>query len=1105
VLHSYRRIAESDVRSVMGPAAGSRGVTGAEAVRVWLLGRFRVSVGSGTIQDDAWRRRKAAALMKLLALASDHRLHREQAMEMLWPNLGRKAASNNLRQAIHAARKALHPVTGSRYLDSENELLVLCPGGNLWVDMEAFEEAAAAARRERWPAAYRVAIELYAGDLLPEDRYEEWAESRRQELRRTYLALLSELAGIYEERGDHGSVAEALRKTIAEEPAYEEAHANLMRVYALLGDQTEALRQYELLVETLSRKLGTEPNAASRALREEIVTGRFPSQDARRLGHPSQESVDPLRHNLPMPRTSFVGLEREMLEVKRDLAMTQLLTLTGAGGSGKTRLALEVARSLVGIYPDGVWLVELAPLSEGNLVSQAVAGALGVQEQPGRPLTDTLVEALHGKEALLVLDNCEHLVEAVARLVNVLLDNSSKLRILATSRETLELKGEVVRPVPALSQPDPQYPPTAADLEGAESARLFVERATQREPSFTLTMQNVQAVSEICRRLDGIPLAIELAAARVGTLSVKQISERLQDSLRLLTSGGRMTVLRQRTLRGALDWSYDLLSKPERGLFGRLSVFAGGWTLEAAEAVASGESVEENKVLDLLSGLVNKSLVVANTTIEGEVRHRMLEPIRQYAREKLEESGEFEELQRRHATFFLALAEEGEPAFRGPAEGSWLDRLEAEHDNLRAALTWMLAQGGRGLALRLAAALTWFWVDRGHLSEGTNWSKRALVRGSAANESAKASALSGLGYILRAQDDFEGAELCLEEALALHEALRNPERVTETLYHLGWVKLFRGDARHAAALFEESLAAAEESGNQRVSPGVLNGLGWIACDGGNFERAQRLWAEALTMARERRSALGASDALINMGHTELVRGNREHANGLFEEALVLGQEVGNRYIVASGLKSLGIAATLGGDPIRAKALLKESLAIDAKMGSRIDIAEDLEGLAEAATALGEHLRAVQLWGAAATLHEAAAVSWTPKERLLHEPLLSAARSRLDVAVWETAFAEGKSMRMEQAIEYALGEKEDAPSALATLAPERPATSAQPVSLTRREQEIAVLVARGLTNRQIASKLSISEHTAATHVRRILKKLGLQSRSQIGSWLAEQRP
>jgi DNA-binding CsgD family transcriptional regulator len=301
------------------------------------------------------------------------------------------------------------------------------------------------------------------------------------------------------------------------------------------------------------------------------------------------------------------------------------------------------------------------------------------------------------------------------------------------------------------------------------------------------------------------------------------------------------------------------------------------------------------------------------------------------------------------------------------------------------------------------------------------------------------------------------------------------------------------------------LAAAEESGNQRVSPGVLNGLGWIACDGGNFERAQRLWAEALTMARERRSALGASDALINMGHTELVRGNREHANGLFEEALVLGQEVGNRYIVASGLKSLGIAATLGGDPIRAKALLKESLAIDAKMGSRIDIAEDLEGLAEAATALGEHLRAVQLWGAAATLHEAAAVSWTPKERLLHEPLLSAARSRLDVAVWETAFAEGKSMRMEQAIEYALGEKEDAPSALATLAPERPATSAQPVSLTRREQEIAVLVARGLTNRQIASKLSISEHTAATHVRRILKKLGLQSRSQIGSWLAEQRP
>ena len=393
-----------------------------EAVRVEMLGGFSVRVGSRAIGQSEWRLKKAAALTKLLALAPAHRLHREQVMESLWPHLESPAASNNLRRTLHAARKALDPAASSRYLASEQGRLVLCPEGELWVDVEAFEEAAEAARRECEPATYRAALELYGGELLPGDRYEEWAEDRRQGLRRLNLALLMELASIYEDRGEHEAAIEALTRVTEEEPAREEAHAGLMRLYALSGRQFEALKQYELLEVALFRELGTEPNASSRDLRKEIASGTLspPAGKTRPEADAAEASVG--EHNLPAPRTSFVGRHKEIVELKRALAMTQLLTLTGAGGSGKTRLALEVARDLVGGYQDGVWLVDLAPLSEGGLVPKAVAAAVGISEQPGRQITDTLLESMRDKEQLLVMDNCEHLTEAVARLVDALLD-----------------------------------------------------------------------------------------------------------------------------------------------------------------------------------------------------------------------------------------------------------------------------------------------------------------------------------------------------------------------------------------------------------------------------------------------------------------------------------------------------------------------------------------------------------------------------------------------------------------------------------------------------------------------------------------------------------
>jgi DNA-binding SARP family transcriptional activator len=552
-----------------------------------LLGGFRVSVGARTVEQNEWRLRKAAALIKLLALAPGHRLHREQAMDSLWPNLGRRAALNNLRQALYAARKVLDPVASPRYLSSEDEQLLLCPEGQLWVDAQAFEEAAETARRSQDPTDYRAAIVLYAGDLLPGDRYEEWAEIRRQGLRSMFLSLLVEMARLYQEREEFGPATEALKRALAEEPVSEEMHADLIRLYAHSGRPGEVLSQYERLRDALFGQLGREPGAAIRDLRDEIAAGRFESSHRRSSDLLEEAPVDVSKHNLPAQRTSFVGRERELAEVKRQLAITRLLTLTGAGGSGKTRLAVKVAKDLVGTYPDGVWLVELAPLLEEALLSQAVAEAMGVPEQPGRSPTDALVDALRGKRLLLVLDNCEHLIVAAAQLVDHLLACCPHLRVLATSREVLGVEGEAVRRVPPLSLPDVDGSPEAGELARYDAVRLFVDRAKLRLPDFEPTPRNAGAVAEICRRLEGIPLAIELAAARVGTLSVEQISERLKDSLRLLASGSKTAVPRQRTLRGTLDWSHNLLLEEERKLFARVSVFAGGWALDAAEAVSS--------------------------------------------------------------------------------------------------------------------------------------------------------------------------------------------------------------------------------------------------------------------------------------------------------------------------------------------------------------------------------------------------------------------------------------------------------------------------------------------------------------------------------------
>jgi predicted ATPase/DNA-binding SARP family transcriptional activator/DNA-binding CsgD family transcriptional regulator len=1045
-------------------------------VRVWLFGGFRVSVGSRTIDENQWRLRKASGLIKLLALSPGHRLHRERVMDLLWPDLDPRAAANNLNQVLHHARQTLVPANApgaSRHLLLRGEQLALCPDGPLWVDVEAFQKASTVARRAREPAAYRAAIDLYAGELLPEDRFEEWTESHRQELRRTFLSLLVELAGLYEERGEEEPAAQALQRALAEEPTNEQAHVGLMRLYALSGRSGEALRQYVRLSEALSRELGAEPSASTRALSEEIASGRFPAAPTQPAGSPTEETAGGGEgtHNLPATRTSFVNRERERVELKRELAMTRLLTLTGAGGTGKTRLAQEVARDLVGAYPDGVWLVQLAGLSEPELVGHVVAATLGVREQPGRPLSATLAEDLRTKNLLLVLDNCEHLIEAVAGLTDELLGACPKLWILATSREPLRVPGEVVRRVPSLPVPEPKDPAllTKGGLARFAVTRLFLERAPAWEEDPAFSGGSVQAVARVCRRLEGIPLAIELAAARTATLSVEQIDERLEDSLKLLTTGFRTADPRHRTLRATLDWGYDLLSEAERVLFRRLSVFAGGWTLEAAEAVGSGDGVGEGEVLDPFSRLVDKSLVAVEEGERGVMRYTMLEPVRQYARERLRESAEEDAVQRRHAGFFLALAEEAEPELSGPDQEEWLRRLGREHANLRAVLSWALEPAGREprehrteLGLRLAGTLGRFWAVYG-LGEGRRWLEKGLAKGRVAPKPNLGKALYEAGWIALWHGDSDRALALLEEALTLFRELGDRPGVATSVTKLGAALLHRGDMEGAAVLREDAEALRGEPLDRWTLAELTTFLGMAALYEGDHEGSVALAREALAIYRELGDRQGIVRCYVGLGLTELARGDHERAALQFEETLRLLRSVGEK---------LGIAYALF-------------------------------GLAGAEAARAQPGRAARLWGAAEALREemGVALSHWDLYGYDYEGRVSAARTMLgDEGAWEEAWAEGRAMTPDQAVEYALGAEEPAPPT--ALTPRKPPLVEAPDDpLTGREREVAILVGQGLTDRQISSELHLSERTVHNHVRNILSKLGLRSRAQIAAWAA----
>jgi predicted ATPase/DNA-binding XRE family transcriptional regulator len=737
---------------------------------------------------------------------------------------------------------------------------------------------------------------------------------------------------------------------------------------------------------------------------------------------PSQQRQVP-RHNLPNQLTSFIGREKEIAELTQLLAEARLLTLTGPGGAGKTRLALQVATGVADQFPDGAWLVELAPLAELELVPQAVATVLGVREMPGRPVVETLLDHLRPKRLLLILDNCEHLIQACAELTDKVLRGCPHLSILATSREALDISGECIFKVPSLSLPDPTPSQNMEALMESAAVKLFVDRAATAMPGFALTRGNAMAVAQVCRRLDGLPLAIELAAARIRLLTVDQIAARLDDAFRLLTSGSRTALPRQKTLQALIDWSYELLPASERLLLQRLGVFVGGWTLEAAEAVGAGEGVEIGEVLDLLAQLANKSMVVIEREPDSAARYRLLETVRRYALAKLSASGETDAAWRRVAEYYIEAAKlTGAAALLDPVLARH-PGLELERDNLRAALAW--SQSGSGtaeLGLRLAGAVMKVWLGRGHWNEARVFLEAALAAATTEgtdDAQARALVLSGLGTVEYFTGDYAIASEHMHQSLRLFRELNDRLMGGWTLNRLGGLALEQGDADGARLRYEEGLSLFREMGNTLGVAVELLSLGEVAVMEGNASQAIALLEESLALSQAYNDGFVTGWGLTTLGLAAQIQGNYTRAVRLHQESLERFREYGEPIGVPWALHGLGDTALAQGDALLAGAHFREALALFRHEGDRGGMAYCLAGLAGAAALDEEPARAARLWGAAEALRLLIGARHAPAGRATRERLMAVAREQFGETGFDAAWAEGQAMTLEQALAEAL--------------------------------------------------------------------------------------
>jgi predicted ATPase/DNA-binding SARP family transcriptional activator len=882
-----------------------------------LFGPFEVQLDGVSLPP--FRTRKAEWLLALLALRTGVQIERDWLAGTLWPDSPEAAARANLRSSLRDVRQALGSEAGRLRSATTRTVGLDLTGARV----DALEFDGAIARSA--PSSLERAVALYRGPLL-EGCAEEWAFQERQVREQAYLVAREQLAARTLAAGDPVAAECHLWSAVSVDPFRESAHRALMEVLDAAGNPAAALQVYRDLHDRLRRELHTVPDPATTGLAQRIRAAAARPTPAAPAGGGGPAAVPPLAarpNNLPAQPTPLIGREHERTTAGTLLRREEvrLLTLTGPGGTGKTRLGLQIAADLLDQFADGVYLVELAPIRAADLVASAVVQALGVREEKDRPPMASLKDYLREKNLLLLLDNFEHLL-AAAPVVAELLAAAPRLKVLVTSRAVLHLRGEHEFPVPPLAVPDPKRLPPSEELSQYAAVALFIQRALAVRPGFRVTNENAPAVAEICHRLDGLPLAIELAAARIKLFSPQALLSRLDRRLSLLTGGAHDLPARQQTLRDAIAWSYGLLSEREQWLFRRLSIFAGGFTVEAVEAVCSAVGNGEMLGLEELAALVDQSLLRQEEAGRGEPRFTMLETIREYAYERLRESDEAEILERQHGSYFLRLVEVAEPALRGAEGPFWLERLEEDHDNLRVAVSGAIERGDAELALRLTGALGPFWRMRSHWAEGWQCATQVLaIPGAAPRTPVRARALVGAALQAR----------------------------------------MKGEQETVLALYGESLAIARECGDQAQSARVLEALGDLAREGGRLAEAQPLYEESLALYRELDDRRGLAGLLMSMGLMGVEARDWEQARTLLEESRAKYQELGDAWGVAApsvGLSTL--AANQEKDLAKARRYAEECLAIYRRLGARDRMATALHQLAAIASSQGNDEEAAAL-------------------------------------------------------------------------------------------------------------------------------------------------
>ncbi len=892
------------------------------ALEIQLLGGFAARVGDRLVPATVWRQRRAAAIVKLLALEPGHRLHREQLLESLWPDLDPDSAANNLRVALHHARHGLEEAGAppGTFLLRDGDTLLLGPSEAVQVDVDLFTAAVARAWQSSDPAVAERAAGRYRGDLLPEDRYEEWAAARREALRASYLTVLARLSGLYEERRELSRAVATRERVLAVEPLDEAALAALMRLHARLGNPALALAHYARFAARLERELGAAPERETHELAAAIRAGHLaPAPIPASAPAPVVPGIAAAAR-LPAVVDILVGRARELAELSRLLAGSRLVTLTGPGGVGKTCLAVETARLIGERFPDGLTFIDLSPLRDARLVLPTVARALDIEEVSGQQVRALLVAAIGERRLLLVLDNLEQVVAAGPDIANLLVA-CPNLTILATSRMRLRLRGEQEYLVSPLALPDPPEGgrvTALADLADTPAVELFTRRARSARPSFVLTDGNANAVAAVCRRLDGLPLAIELAAARVRVLAPDQLHRRLERPLDVLTTSMQDVPVRQRTMRAAIAWSYELLPWHDQRHFRRLAVFAGGFTLAAAEAVSGDASLN---ALDGIVVLMTASLIQRIDPLDAESsaepRFRMLETIREFAQEELFASGDDEAARRLHLQFLVAFAEEAERHFIRGVDPSWLNALETEHDNIRAALDWSLTAErdlvDRTLGSRLAGTLWLFWYYHSHLAEGRRWLERAIGFDDGETGPAlirdRLRALVGIGALAHFQGDDAVAVPALEKSVRLGRMVDAPVDLAYALTILGNVTEDAGRYEEAETFFrqaQELFVRLDDSVNVAVT---TYHLGVVRFGQGDVTEAIRLCGVALDLGRAAFDPWTTAIAQSYLGLLRTVKADYELAALALSEALVLYRQLGTTERIAEVIRRFAVLAT----------------------------------------------------------------------------------------------------------------------------------------------------------------------------------------------------